>query len=88
MYSRAVTDRKLYARDAAVLAGVTYDCWRGYVNRGQAPPPDGTDIDKKAGRLRRYWWDTTVQTWLDNRPGQGARTDLTRRRAASDRPLD
>lgn len=57
---------------AAKLAGLKTDTFRAYVTRQQAPQPDG--VDETFGR--RYWYRSTVQSWLDSRPGRGARTDL------------
>lgn len=56
----------------AALAGLKPATLRTYRTDGRLPPPDG-----RHGRSD-WWWTATVQTWLANRPGQGARTDLTR----------
>lgn len=63
------TDRLTNA-DAAALAGVAPSTWRDYVARGYAPAPDG-----RLGRTP-WWRPATITTWLETRPGQGARTDL------------
>jgi hypothetical protein len=63
---------KLYRADLAKLAGIKVDS----LNRLDLPPRDGTDI--QAGKARPYWWLSTAKAWLAARPGQGARTDLTR----------
>ncbi|RCV51875.1 transcriptional regulator [Marinitenerispora sediminis] len=63
------TDERLTADQAASLAGVRRDTWHSYVSRGQAPEPDG-----RVGRTP-WWWRSTVERYLDSRPGQGARTD-------------
>lgn len=63
------TDRLTNA-DAAALAGVAPSTWRDYVARGRAPAPDG-----RLGRTP-WWRPDTITTWLETRPGQGARTDL------------
>jgi hypothetical protein len=65
-------EERLSVIAAATLAGVKVDTWRSYVTRGQAPQPDG--VDETFGR--RYWLRSTVQHWVDNRPGQGKRTDI------------
>lgn len=65
-------EERLSVAAAAKMAGLKTDTWRAYVTRGQAPQPDG--IDETFGR--RYWRRSTVQTWVENRPGRGARTDL------------
>lgn len=67
-----MTDRKLYRADFAALLGVKVDS----LNRYKLPPRDGTDIE--GGKARPYWWQTTAQRWMADRPGRGARTDLTR----------
>ena len=60
----------LTAEQAAEAAGVKVTTWDAYVSRGYAPPPD----ERRSGR--RYWLTGTISAWLDERPGQGARTDL------------
>jgi hypothetical protein len=65
-------DERLSVRAAAALAGVAVDTWRAYVTRRKAPQPDG--IDETFGR--RWWWRSTVLRWLEERPGQGSRSDL------------
>lgn len=64
---------RLSVSAAAKLAGLKTDTWRAYVTRGQAPKEDG--IDETFGR--KYWYRTTVETWMANRPGQGSRTDIS-----------
>lgn len=44
--------------------------WRSYVSRGQAPKSAG--YDPTTGR--QVWEDDDVQHWVENRPGQGARS--------------
>lgn len=56
----------------AEVAGVSATTWTGYVARGRAPGPI-THLN-----ARTPLWDATeVQVWHDNRPGRGARTDLS-----------
>ncbi|MBB6172155.1 putative DNA-binding transcriptional regulator AlpA [Nocardiopsis mwathae] len=62
---------KLTAEQAAAKAGVKLKTWHAYVSRGQAPQPDG-----RMGRTP-WWWASTVDEWIENRAGQGARTDLS-----------
>ena len=59
---------RLTVTQAAEMAGVTPSTWRSYVAREQAPKPDG-EFDKRTP----WWWDSTVQSWVDNRPGRGRR---------------
>ena len=65
-----MAERKLYRADLAQLAGIKVDS----LNRLKLPPRDGTDIDD--GKARPYWLLSTATEWMNNRPGQGARTDL------------
>lgn len=73
-------------RRAVTFGGVTLDeictrhhikpsTWRAYVARGQAPKPTG--YDPTTGR--RVWDDAQIAAWAATRPGQGARTDRTRK---------
>lgn len=60
----------LTVAEAASLAGVRPDTWTSYVSRGQAPAPDGRLGSKP------WWHRATVEQWIAERPGMGARTDL------------
>jgi hypothetical protein len=81
-----MANRKLYNDDVAALLGITPATWRRYNaatsngHRRQAPPPDGTDIQR--GHARPWWWETTIRTWQASRPGPGTRTDLKRPKPA------
>ncbi|ORT46977.1 hypothetical protein [Frankia sp. KB5] len=44
---------------------------RNYRQRGLLPAPDDLSVPD-----RPRWRRDTITTWLDNRPGQGKRTDL------------
>lgn len=73
------TDR-LYSADAAAYLGYPPATWRRYCaespqRRRQAPLPDGTDIDR--GHARPWWYRSTLDAWQADRPGRGARTDLS-----------
>jgi predicted DNA-binding transcriptional regulator AlpA len=48
--------------------------FRGYVSRGQAPAPV-----EKIGRTP-LWKRSEIVKWANNRPGQGARTDIRKPR--------
>lgn len=48
------------------------DTFRSYSTRGQAPAPK-----EKVGRTL-LWDRREIEEWARNRPGRGARTDLTR----------
>ena len=48
--------------------------FRGYVSRGQAPAPV-----EKIGRTP-LWKRSEIVAWANNRPGQGARTDIRKPR--------
>lgn len=61
----------LTAARAADAAGIGESTWRGYVARGQAPPPDVRDT--RSGKPG--WYAATISAWMAVRPGRGARTD-------------
>ena len=58
----------------ATHAGITTSTWRDYVADGRAPAAL-PGYDPATGR--KTWDATTVRSWHSQRPGQGARTDLT-----------
>lgn len=63
-----MTRRKLTTAEAAALAGVSPENWRGWRSRGvpkhnPVPEPDGHHDARTP-----WWWSTTVQAWIDNRP--------------------
>jgi len=62
----------LTATECAARGGVTPATWRAYVHRGQAPPARG------GSPTLRLWEESEVDTFLAQRPGPGARTDLRR----------
>lgn len=80
-------DPLLTITQAAARAGLKRGTWQSYVSRNLAPPPDdpdqydsdGAEIDKF--RRRPRWRGSTVDTFRDNRLGQGRRTDLSKKRA-------
>ena len=62
------------ADQCATHAEITTSTWRDYVADGRAPTAlPGYDPDTG----RKTWDPATVRTWHAQRPGQGARTDLT-----------
>lgn len=63
-------EEKLYREDLAALAGIKPDS----LNRLKLPPRDGTDTT--GGHARPWWYRSTAEEWIANRPGPGARTDL------------
>jgi hypothetical protein len=65
-----MTDDQLTARQVAAMAGIEPGTLRKYVTLGLAPAPDG-----QLG-TQNWWHRSTVEHWLRNRPGRGARTDL------------
>jgi len=65
--------RKLGVKDAAARINVKPNTWRAYVAREQAPAPDGRE--EISGTP--WWWESTVETFKANRPGQGSRKHLT-----------
>lgn len=71
------TDRELTADQVVATIAryqpgnrITARTWRSYVSRGRAPQPI-----RHIGRTP-LWDPSQVLEWLQNRPGQGARTDL------------
>lgn len=72
-----MTERKLYRADLAAMAGIRIDS----LNKLKLPQRDGTDIER--GKARPYWLESTAREWMANRPGRGARTDLTSRSTAA-----
>lgn len=71
-------DERLTAAEVAETLGVRRPTLWGYVARGQFPVPDG-----EFGPKLKWWWSSTVETWLAGRPGQGARTDRAGPRVGS-----
>ena len=69
-----MTSDRLSVSSAARRARIATDTFRKYVRNNQAPQPDG--IDETFGR--RFWLVTTIDEWMDNRPGRGFRKDLPR----------
>jgi hypothetical protein len=62
------------ADQCAAHAEITTSTWRDYVADHRAPAPL-PGYDPTTGR--KTWDPATVRTWHTQRPGQGARTDLT-----------
>lgn len=65
------------ATEAAKLAGIARDTFTAYVSRGLAPAA----ALELAGR--KFYKLATINRWIGNRPGRGARTDLKRPRAST-----
>ncbi len=61
--------------EVAAYLGIKPRTVTGYLTRGQITEPDGY-----VGRSP-WWWETTITTWQEQRPGRGART--TTRRSTS-----
>ncbi|THJ69599.1 hypothetical protein E7Y31_16170 [Candidatus Frankia alpina] len=61
--------------DIAELAGTSVEALRSYKWKGLLPEPD-----VQTSPRRPRWKLSTVRTWIDGRPGPGARTDLRRKR--------
>lgn len=57
-------------------AGITKATAAGYKRDGYLPTPDVTILE--GSREVRGWSEETIDRWLANRPGRGARTDLRR----------
>jgi hypothetical protein len=65
-------DATLTSAEAARLAGYTPGDFRSRVSKGTAPQPDSPDQpDVPPGRRRDLWKPSTIQLWLDVKPGPG-----------------
>lgn len=58
----------------AERAGLEKNMVSNYLMRGYLPEPDAVIVE--GAREVRGWLPETVDVWLANRPGRGARTDL------------
>lgn len=67
----ASDDPLISMREIAEIAGVTPDTVRSYRRQGRLPPPDEDSIQD-----RPRWRRSTIDAWMESRPGSGARTDL------------
>ncbi len=61
----------------AERAGLAKGTVSAYLSRGYLPEPDAVIVEGR--REARGWLPETVDAWLANRPGRGARTDLRAR---------
>lgn len=77
-------DPLLTGPEVAERIGIGAATWRGYVSRGHAPQPDDPDDGRPINRRRPRWLTSTVDHFALNRPGQGARTDHTRKQGLPD----
>jgi len=78
---------RLTASTIAARLDIKLDTFWAYVTKGKreraagrdrpglAPPPDG--YEELSGRP--WWYASTIDRWNANRPGHGARTDLSER---------
>ena len=60
--------------DLAKAAGITFNTVKSYKAKGLLPEPDA--LIGLGDRAIRAWLPETVEEWIKNRPGRGARTDL------------
>ena len=67
----------LGTRDLARLAGISPATANSYYKKGLLPEP-AVLIGEEGGHQARGWTREQVEEWIANRPGQGARTDLTK----------
>lgn len=74
-------DPMLTGPEAAERCGLAASTWRSYVRSGYVPPADDPDDDRPANRRSPRWRQSTVDRFMANRAGQGARTDLRRKSA-------
>lgn len=54
-------------KDVAARVGISTSTWRAYVNRSQAPKPDG-----KYDERTPWWLASTVDAWSAARPRKSA----------------
>ena len=66
----------LGAQAFAARVGLSVNTIRSYLLKGLLPEPDAV-IVTASGPLRG-WRPETIDQWARNRPGRGARTDLTK----------
>ncbi|MDH6293137.1 helix-turn-helix transcriptional regulator [Rhodococcus opacus] len=71
---RLTTDQVIDLLKEETGTELSLSTFRGYVSRGQAPAPV-----EKIGRTP-LWKRSDIIEWAHNRPGQGARTDIPKRR--------
>ncbi len=71
-------DPMLTGPQAAGRLGIKPGTWRGYVARGQAPPPDDPDDDRPKNRRQPRWLTSTIDTYARRTKRPGTRTDLTK----------
>ncbi len=65
----------LTAQDIAKMAGLSTLTIASYIRDGRLPEPD-IWLGALTERPLRGWKKETIEHWLKNRPGRGARTDL------------
>lgn len=66
--------RYLSLSGLAAAAGISVGTARSYSHQGRLPAPDA--VIGNGPSAVRGWTPATVQEWMANRPGRGARTDL------------
>jgi hypothetical protein len=67
----------LSLRGFAKRAGLVYGTVNRYYVDGRLPDPDAmVGEDENDPKARPAWHPATVDKWLTERPGRGARTDL------------
>lgn len=70
-----MTIKYLSLAGVATRLGISPNTARAYREQGRLPTPDATIGDGPRAMLG--WLPGTIDEWNRNRPGQGARTDLT-----------
>lgn len=71
-----MAERFLSVSDFARYAGLAQGTMSSYSAAGRLPEPDA--YIGLGARAVRGWTRATVDEWMSNRPGRGARTDLKR----------
>lgn len=72
-----MSEDMMSAREVAELLGIKVKSWRGLVQRGYAPDPDGFGR-APTGQRRDEWKRETVEAFMRERKGAGYRSDLRR----------
>lgn len=75
----------LSLRGVAAYTGLSENTLKAYFQRGYMPAPD-VEIGTGEKVTANGWSTDTIDHWLANRPGRGARTDLKKNPKTESRP--
>lgn len=75
---------RLFLRDIAIMAGVSYDTIKTYRTRGEGnfPQPEPDRVAGQVGRTRPWWRREVVEAWILQRQGRGKYERVGRERGA------